>query len=121
MEYCTEISFVILFSLIFFMYQRTGLVKLRRVLRAIRKHILQPPEDLLAGNPIDKFLDDPNLCEDKLSEEAGSDGFLESITKRMFPDVGGLAQYNATLLRRYTLYSTVGSFLIYFTRNLFLI
>lgn len=83
------------------MYQRTGLLKLRRVLRAIRKHFLQPPEDLLAGNPIDKFLDDPDLCEDKLSEEAGSDGFLETITKIMFPDVGGLAQYNTSLLKRY--------------------
>ncbi|XP_028228288.1 calcineurin-binding protein 1-like isoform X1 [Glycine soja] len=93
---------------------RTGLVKLRRVLRAIRKHILQPPEDLLAGNPIDKFLDDPNLCEDKLSEEAGSDGFLESITKRMFPDVGGLAQYNATLLRRSEPYLEVYCNLYYF-------
>jgi calcineurin-binding protein cabin-1 len=56
----------------------------------------------LTGNPIDKFLDDPNLCEDKLSEEAGSEGFLETITKTMFPDVGGLGQYNTTLLRRYT-------------------
>ncbi|KAH1124905.1 hypothetical protein GYH30_014513 [Glycine max] len=93
---------------------RTGLVKLRRVLRAIRKHFLQPPEDLLAGNPIDKFLDDPNLCEDKLSEEAGSDGFLESITKRMFPDVGGLAQYNATLLRRSEPYLEVYCNLYYF-------
>ncbi|PNY03770.1 TPR repeat protein [Trifolium pratense] len=79
---------------------KTGLVKLRRVLRAIRKHFLQPPEDLLTGNPIDKFLDDPNLCEDKLSEEAGSEGFLETITKTMFPDVGGRGQYNTTLLRR---------------------
>lgn len=63
----------------------------------------------MAGNPIDKFLDDPNLCEDKLSEEAGSDIFFESITKIMFPNVGGLAQYNGTLLRRYTLHSTVGA------------
>jgi calcineurin-binding protein cabin-1 len=56
----------------------------------------------LTGNPIDNFLDDPNLCEDKLSEEAGSEGFLETITKTMFPDVGGLGQYNTTLLKRYT-------------------
>ena len=69
----------------------------------------------MEGNPIDRFLDDPNLCEEKLSEEAGSDGFLDSITERMFPDVGGIVQYNATLLRRYTLYSSVrASFLIYF-------
>ncbi|KAI5419376.1 hypothetical protein KIW84_043516 [Lathyrus oleraceus] len=61
-------------------------------------HHVQPPEDLLTGNPIDKFLDDPNLCEDKLSEEARSEGFFETITKTMFPDVGGLGQYNTTLL-----------------------
>ncbi|KAM1022369.1 hypothetical protein ACFX15_042521 [Malus domestica] len=65
---------------------RTGLVKVRRVLRAIRKHFPQPPEDVLAGNAIEKFLDDPHLCEDKLSEEAGSDGFLETITKIILPD-----------------------------------
>lgn len=56
----------------------------------------------MTGNPIDKFLDDPNLCEEKLSEEAGHDGFLETITKIMFPDLGGLGQYNTSLLRRYT-------------------
>ncbi|XP_029126725.1 calcineurin-binding protein 1 isoform X2 [Cajanus cajan] len=94
---------------------RTGLVKLRRVLRAIRKHFLQPPEDLLPGNPIDKFLDDPNLCEDKLSEEAGSDEFFKSITKIMFPDVGGLAQFNATLLRRSEPYLEVYCNLYYFS------
>ncbi|XAR70823.1 hypothetical protein NMG60_11027828 [Bertholletia excelsa] len=69
---------------------RTGLVKLRRVLRAIRKHFPQPPDDVLAGNAIDKFLDDPNLCEDKLSEEAGSNGFLDVILKIIFPDGGQL-------------------------------
>ncbi|XP_004501088.1 calcineurin-binding protein 1 [Cicer arietinum] len=93
---------------------KTGLVKLRRVLRAIRKHFLQPPEDLLTGNPIDKFLDDPNLCEDKLSEEAGSEGFLETITKIMFPDVGGLGQYSTTLLRRSEPYLDVYCNLYYF-------
>ncbi|KNA19664.1 hypothetical protein SOVF_059500 isoform B [Spinacia oleracea] len=71
---------------------KTGLLKLRRVLRAIRKHFPQPPDDVLAGNPIDKYLDDPNLCEDKLSEEAGSDGFLESVVKDMFSDTGILNQ-----------------------------
>ncbi|PQQ13900.1 uncharacterized protein Pyn_06404 [Prunus yedoensis var. nudiflora] len=71
---------------------RTGLVKVRRVLRAIRKHFPQPPDDVLAGNAIDKFLDDPHLCEDKLSEEAGSDGFLETITKIILPDARSLKQ-----------------------------
>ncbi|CAL0319261.1 unnamed protein product [Lupinus luteus] len=93
---------------------KTGLVKLRRVLRAIRKHFPQPPEDLLAGNPIDKFLDDSDLCEDKLAEEAGSDGFPETITKTMFPDVGGLAQYKTTLLRRSEPYLEVYCNLYYF-------
>ncbi|KAJ0030881.1 hypothetical protein Pint_12896 [Pistacia integerrima] len=72
---------------------RTGLVKLRRVLRAIRKHFPQPPEDVLAGNAIDKFLDDPDLCEDKLSDEAGYDGYLESVMKTIFPDMGNLKHY----------------------------
>lgn len=75
---------------------RTGLVKLRRVLRTIRKHFPHPPEDVLARNAIDKFLDDPDLCEDKLSEEAGSDGFLEAITKILFTDAGSLKQYKAS-------------------------
>ncbi len=77
------------------------MVKLRRVLRAIRKHFPHPPEDVLAGNAIDKFLNDPDLCEDKLSEEAGSDGFLESMKKIIFPDVGSLIQYNASSVERY--------------------
>ncbi|KAA8525215.1 hypothetical protein F0562_006921 [Nyssa sinensis] len=71
---------------------RTGLIKLRRVLRAIRKHFPQPPDDVLAGNAIDKFLDDPDLCEDKLSEEAGCDGFLDSIMKIIFPNGGSIKQ-----------------------------
>ncbi|CAM8898783.1 unnamed protein product [Rhodiola kirilowii] len=67
---------------------KTGLIKLRRVLRAIRKHFPEPPEDLLNKNAIDKFLDDPSMSEDKLSEEAGSDGFLETMLKVIFPDSG---------------------------------
>ncbi|GMH10793.1 hypothetical protein Nepgr_012634 [Nepenthes gracilis] len=71
---------------------RTGLLKLRRVLRAIRKHFPQPPEDVLAENSINKFLDDPNMCEDKLWEDTGSDGFPEAMIKIMFPDMGVLKQ-----------------------------
>ena len=82
------------------MSQRTGLVKLRRVLRAIRKHFSQPPEDLLVGNVIEKFLDDPDLCEDKLSYEAGSEGFLETITKCIIPS-RTLTEYKASLLYRF--------------------
>ncbi|CAN8327080.1 unnamed protein product, partial [Cochlearia groenlandica] len=76
---------------------RTGLVKLRRVLRAIKKHFSQPPDDLLVGNVIDKFLDDPGLCEDKPSYEAGSEGFLETITNCIIPD-RTLSEYNVSLL-----------------------
>lgn len=82
------------------MLQRTGLVKVRRVLRAIRKHFPQPPEDVLAGNAIDKFLDDLNLCEDKLSDEAGSDGFLETITKVILPDERNLKQQKSSSVGR---------------------
>nr|XP_016504943.1 PREDICTED: uncharacterized protein LOC107822878 [Nicotiana tabacum] len=75
---------------------KTGLIKLRRVLRAIRKHFPQPPDDVLAGNAIDKFLDGPEMCEDKLSEEAGSSGFLESMTKILLSDPGSLKQQKAS-------------------------
>ncbi|KAG8375629.1 hypothetical protein BUALT_Bualt10G0120200 [Buddleja alternifolia] len=77
---------------------RTGLTKLRRVLRAIRKHFPQPPDSVLVGNAIDKFLDNPELCEDELSEEAGSDGFLDSMMKIMFSENGPVKQQNASSL-----------------------
>lgn len=83
--------------------QKTGLVKLRRVLRAIRKHFPQPPEDVLTGNAIDKFLDDLDLCEDKLSEEAGSDGYLGNILKIIFPDIVCIKQFKAPSSGRYIL------------------
>lgn len=66
--------------------QRAGLVKLRRVLRAIRRHFPQPPEDMLNENPIDKFLDSFDLCEDKLYEVAVSDGSPETVCSIAFPD-----------------------------------
>ncbi|OMO66888.1 Tetratricopeptide-like helical [Corchorus capsularis] len=93
---------------------RTGLVKLRRVLRTIRKHFPQPPEDLLAGNIIDKFLDDPDLCEDKLSEMAGSEGYLETIKKMLFPNGGSLKQYKASSFQSSEPYLEVYSNLYYF-------
>ncbi|CAK9175444.1 unnamed protein product [Ilex paraguariensis] len=76
-------------------FQRTRLVKHRRVLRAIPKHFPQPLVNVLAGNVINKFLDDPDLCEDRLSEEAGSNGFLDAITKILFSDSGSLKQQKA--------------------------
>ncbi|KAL1210294.1 Calcineurin-binding protein 1 [Cardamine amara subsp. amara] len=92
---------------------RTGLVKLRRVLRAIKKHFSQPPEDLLVGNVIEKFLDDPDLCEDKLSYEAGSEGFLETITKCIIPS-RTLTEYKASLLHSSEPYLDVYRNLYYF-------
>ncbi|XP_010546513.1 PREDICTED: uncharacterized protein LOC104818581 [Tarenaya hassleriana] len=92
---------------------RTGLVKLRRVLRAIRKHFQQPPDDILVGNVIDKFLDDPKLCEDKLSDDAGSEGFRGIMTKLILPG-GSLKQYRATLLRSSGSYMDVYRNLYYF-------
>ncbi|KAL3844213.1 hypothetical protein ACJIZ3_001616 [Penstemon smallii] len=71
---------------------RTGLIKLRKVLRAIRKHFPQPPNNVMAGNAIDKFLDNPELCEDKLSEEAGSNGFLDFIIRAIFSETDSVKQ-----------------------------
>lgn len=93
---------------------KTGLIKLRRVLRAIRKHFPQPPEEVLAGNAIDKFLDDPDLCEDKLSDEAGSEGYLETITKVIFPDAGSVKQHRALMVRSSEPYFEVYCNLYYF-------
>ncbi|CAH9121246.1 unnamed protein product [Cuscuta epithymum] len=92
---------------------KTGLAKLRRVLRAIRKHFTEPPDDILAGNAIDKFLDDPDLCEDKLSGEAGSSDFLASMTNIIFPDPGGLKQHKVSLAQSSDPYLEVYSNLYY--------
>lgn len=87
------------------------MVKLRRVLRAIRKHFPQPPESALNGNAIDKFLDDPNLCEDKLSEEAGSDGFRDSIMSIIYQNSSILQQQPTNIDRYLFLYNNIHSFL----------
>ncbi|KAE8687620.1 hypothetical protein F3Y22_tig00111013pilonHSYRG00255 [Hibiscus syriacus] len=92
---------------------RTGLVKLRRVLRTIRKHFPQPPEEILAENIIDKFFD-ADLCEDKLSEMAGSEGYLDTVTKMLFPDGGNFKQYKASLLQSSEPYLDIYSNLYYF-------
>ncbi|MQM21597.1 hypothetical protein Taro_054641 [Colocasia esculenta] len=65
---------------------RAGMVKLRRVLRAIRKHFSQPPDDMLTQNPIHNFLENPDLSEDNLCEMAGSDKSLEAIMGALYPD-----------------------------------
>ncbi|KAJ8774813.1 hypothetical protein K2173_017259 [Erythroxylum novogranatense] len=93
---------------------RSGLVKLRRVLRAIRKHFPQPPEEILAGNAIDNFLDDTDLCEEKLSEEARFEGYLETITKLIFSDSGGVKQHRALMVGSSEPYSDIYCNLYYF-------
>lgn len=77
---------------------KTGLAKLRRVLRAIRKHFSKPPDEILEGNAIDKFLDDPDLCEDRLSEAVGSDRFLDFMMKLILPDSENPNQCRVSLL-----------------------
>ncbi|KAM0822283.1 hypothetical protein ACQ4PT_071592 [Festuca glaucescens] len=68
---------------------KTGLVKLRRVLRAIRKHFPQPPYDILVNNPLDNFLDGPDSCEKTLCEIYESDGSREAILNVLFPGERG--------------------------------
>ncbi|KAL5210629.1 hypothetical protein ABZP36_006252 [Zizania latifolia] len=68
---------------------KTGLVKLRRVLRAIRKHFLQPPYDLLINNPLDNLLDGPDSCEKILHEIYETNGSMEAILDVMFPGGNG--------------------------------
>lgn len=70
------------------------------MLRAIRKHFPQPPDNVLDGNPIEKFLDDPGLCENKLSEEAGSDGFQDAILNFVYQD-GSVLKQQLTSIERY--------------------
>ncbi|XP_072951059.1 calcineurin-binding protein 1 isoform X2 [Typha angustifolia] len=68
---------------------RAGLVKLRRVLRAIRKHFPQPPDDLLADSAIDKFLDGPDLYEKKLCEVSETTGSCDAIMNILFTNEKG--------------------------------
>ncbi|KAF0927405.1 hypothetical protein E2562_032713 [Oryza meyeriana var. granulata] len=68
---------------------KTGLIKLRRVLRAIRKHFPQPPYDLLVNNPLDNFLDGPDSCEKVLSEIYETNGSKEALLNVLFPGESG--------------------------------
>ncbi|XP_020680903.1 calcineurin-binding protein 1 isoform X1 [Dendrobium catenatum] len=63
---------------------RNGLVKLRRVFRAIRKHFPQPPDELLLENSICRFLDSPELCEDRLYELSRTDGNHDAVMNLLF-------------------------------------
>lgn len=74
---------------------RGGLIKLRRVLRAIRKHFPQPPDEVLAGNAIEKILDNPDLCEDKLSEVPKFYGNWQNMLDIFFPNAIETGKYDA--------------------------
>lgn len=50
---------------------------------------------------IDKFLDNPELCEDKLSEEAGSEGFLDTMRKIVFSQNESTKQQNTSSVEGY--------------------
>nr|BBB89279.1 tetratricopeptide-like helical domain containing protein [Hordeum vulgare subsp. vulgare] len=68
---------------------KTGLVKLRRVLRAIRKHFPQPPSEILVNNPLDNFLDGPDSCEKILCEIYETHKSREATLNVLFPGETG--------------------------------
>uniref|UniRef100_K4A4Q4 Uncharacterized protein n=1 Tax=Setaria italica TaxID=4555 RepID=K4A4Q4_SETIT len=93
---------------------KTGLVKLRRVLRAIRKHFPQPPYDLLVNNPIDNFLDGPDSCEKILSEICESNGSREAILNVLFPGERGYEAFKKLSTASSEPYSDVYGNLYYY-------
>ncbi|KAL6893667.1 hypothetical protein ACP4OV_007765 [Aristida adscensionis] len=93
---------------------KTGLVKLRRVLRAIRKHFPQPPCDLLVNNPIDYFLDGPDSCEKILSEIYETDGSREAILNVLFPGERGYEAFKKLSTASSDPYSDVYGNLYYY-------
>ncbi|XP_062212069.1 calcineurin-binding protein 1-like isoform X1 [Phragmites australis] len=93
---------------------KTGLVKLRRVLRAIRKHFTQPPYDLLVNNPIDNFLDGTDSCEKMLSEIYETNGSREAILNVLFPGERGYEAFKKLSTASSEPYSDVYGNLYYY-------
>ncbi|KAL6637625.1 hypothetical protein ACP70R_025197 [Stipagrostis hirtigluma subsp. patula] len=93
---------------------KTGLVKLRRVLRAIRKHFPQPPYELLVNNPIDYFLDGPDSCEKILSEIYETNGSREAILNVLFPGERGYEAFKKLSTASSDPYSDVYGNLYYY-------
>ncbi|KAJ7562157.1 hypothetical protein O6H91_03G056900 [Diphasiastrum complanatum] len=58
---------------------KSCLMKLRKVLRAVRKQFPKPPANILAGNPIDLFLDDEEFDEEKFCSLAVSASRTETL------------------------------------------
>ena len=71
------------------------------MLRAIRKHFPQPPDEILAENAIENFLDDPNLCEDTLAELPRSGGSRESLLNILFADGRGPESFKTSSTARF--------------------
>ncbi|XP_078148770.1 tetratricopeptide repeat (TPR)-like superfamily protein isoform X3 [Carex rostrata] len=93
---------------------RSGLVKLRRVLRAIRKHFHQPPNEVMASNAIEKFLDGPDSCEKKLFEIYESNGGRDAIMNIFFPDERSSKEFEKLSISSSEPYLEVYSNLYYF-------
>lgn len=87
------------------------MVKLRKILKAIHNHFPQPPEDVLRENLIDKFLDDPGICEDELSDLAAKEGNSEFIFSKYFPVDKGLKSSETLAPTRYRI-NTVSSSMV---------
>jgi calcineurin-binding protein cabin-1 len=75
-------------------------VKLRRVLRAIRKHFHQPPNEVLASSAIDKFLDGPDSSEKSLFEIYESNRGTDAIMNIFFHDGRSLKEFEKLSISR---------------------
>ncbi|KAL5697701.1 hypothetical protein ACHQM5_028819 [Ranunculus cassubicifolius] len=93
---------------------RTELIKLRKVLRAIRKHFRHPPEHMLNDNSVDNFLDNLGLSEDKICEGDGSDGILEYVMSVIFPNGRSFKHHSVSDIDSSEPYSEVYGNLYYF-------
>lgn len=62
-----------------FIVQRAGLVKLKKVLRAVHKQFSCPPPEVLSEKSVDLYLEDPDFDEDKLREMIKSATSAEQV------------------------------------------
>ncbi|CAN5976218.1 unnamed protein product [Sphagnum jensenii] len=74
---------------------RAGLVKLKKVLRAVYKQFLCPPGDFLADNSVEPFLEDPDFDEDKLQAMIAAGTSAEEVI-RFALQSGRLSQHEET-------------------------
>lgn len=84
---------------------RAGLVKLRKVLRAIRRQFPQPPEEVLNRNAVDAFLEDPDFNEEKLRNMVMSGGNRIHIVNYAFGGIPDNVQVPLTE-REFEIYVT---------------